>query len=408
MTRILALGGAGEMGRVAAEALAASDQVETVIIGDRDLELATKAAKAIGGKAKAQQLDITDEVSLRRALDDVDMVVNTVGPYDQFGVIVLDAAIRAGVKYVDICDDPTPTLDMLKLGERAEAAGVTALIGMGASPGVSNLLAAEAASKLSRVDELITGWNLDSARPSSNRKGVSAAVVHGMRQISEPIPVVRDGDLKYVDPLENVAIDYPGIGSGVGRVFGHPEPVTLHRAFPELQRSSNVALVDGVTTAAMRGLSWGIGRGALSVRRAASVAQKLESLMPHHPLAAIGPGSLPPLFALAKGKSGDRGAVICTALAQVPGLSMARITGIPLAVGALMLIDVDKPGVHSPETLLEPEPFFEQFGPHCLGWVKGAPMSVTTSSLNDDDQNQRQLNSALLTALCSPANADDA
>ncbi|MBW2087346.1 MAG: saccharopine dehydrogenase, partial [Deltaproteobacteria bacterium] len=53
---------------------------------------------------------------------------------------------EARCHYIDINDDWEPTLDMLKLDEEARQAGITAIIGMGASPGVSNLLAVKAMS----------------------------------------------------------------------------------------------------------------------------------------------------------------------------------------------------------------------------------------------------------------------
>ena len=47
---------------------------------------------------------------------------------------------------------------MLELDGQAREAGVPAVVGIGASPGVSNLPAATAASELDGVDEVITGW----------------------------------------------------------------------------------------------------------------------------------------------------------------------------------------------------------------------------------------------------------
>ena len=42
----------------------------------------------------------------------------------------------------------------------ARAAGITAVIGMGASPGITNLLACQAVRELDGVDELIAGFDL--------------------------------------------------------------------------------------------------------------------------------------------------------------------------------------------------------------------------------------------------------
>src|SRR5690606_15578076 len=96
------------------------------------------AARAFAAElgVEALGLDVTDGPALDAALRAADLVVNTVGPYFRFGPPILAAAIAAGCDYIDICDDPQPTIEMLELDARAKAAGVTALLGMGASPGV--------------------------------------------------------------------------------------------------------------------------------------------------------------------------------------------------------------------------------------------------------------------------------
>ncbi|GAD84581.1 hypothetical protein NCAST_25_00010, partial [Nocardia asteroides NBRC 15531] len=165
--RVLALGGAGEMGRVAARVLRGDSRVSALTIADRDESAARKVAAELG--ADALGLDVTDASALAAALRAADLVVNTVGPYFRFGPPILAAAIDARCDYIDICDDPQPTIEMLELDARAKAAGVTALLGMGASPGLANLLAVRAGAELDRVDDLVTGWNIHSAHPEPVR-----------------------------------------------------------------------------------------------------------------------------------------------------------------------------------------------------------------------------------------------
>jgi hypothetical protein len=124
------------------------------------LDEAQRVAAEIGPSALARRIDVTDTASLRKALADCDLLVSTVGPFFRFGVPVLQAAIDMGVSYADINDDWEPTCQMLELDEAASAAGITAVIGIGASPGISNMLAAVAARSLDEVFELHTGWPL--------------------------------------------------------------------------------------------------------------------------------------------------------------------------------------------------------------------------------------------------------
>ncbi|WP_336086691.1 saccharopine dehydrogenase family protein [Nocardia sp. SSK8] len=460
--RVLALGGAGEMGRVAARVLRADSGVGSLIIADRDERAAREVAADLD--AEARGLDVTDGPALARALRAADLVVNTVGPYFRFGPPILSAAIDAGCDYIDICDDPQPTLDMLELDARAKAAGVTALLGMGASPGIANLLALRAAAELDRVDDLVTGWNIHSAHPEPpiagqptagpasagssatgratarqaatsrtavgratasqpaagrtaigrtaigrtaigrtaigrTATGPTAAVVHGMRQISGDIPVTRNGIRTERPALERFRLDYPGLGTGEGRSFGHPEAITLPLAFPGLRAATSVVVGDRMTTAALRALRWTIDHRLLTLDRAASLAARVERLLPADPAKLIAAGGLPPLFAIATGLRDGAPATAATALCQVPGLSMAENTGVPLAVGALLLAADPKPGVHAPETLLDPDRFFTAFAPHCIGDPDPNAMTITTRSWSTPETNTAALSSALLTAL---------
>jgi len=60
--------------------------------------------------------------------------------------------LGAGVHYLDINDDWESTEAMLAMDAAARGRGVTAVIGMGASPGISNLLARHAMRRLDLVD----------------------------------------------------------------------------------------------------------------------------------------------------------------------------------------------------------------------------------------------------------------
>jgi saccharopine dehydrogenase-like NADP-dependent oxidoreductase len=329
-----------------------------------------------------------------------DMVVNTVGPFFRFGVPILKAAIEAQCKYVDICDDPEPTLEMLKLNEQAKAAGVTALIGTGASPGIANMLAVRAARELDTVDSIITGWNIDASHPEERHgSGVSAAVVHMMEQISGLIPVTRGGKLEYRRALEKIEIDYPGLHKFTSSSIGHPEAVTLHHAFPTLRDNTNVCVCDKFTTGLLNLVRRLINARVLKVETAASILDRAFSMVPSRPTDFLKPGSPPPLFAIASGtRNGQRGTA-ATALANGPGFTMAATTGVPLAVCTLLLANQDKPGVHVPETLIDPDDFFNVLAPHCIGNPRPETMTATTTSWMSPNENRKAFGVSFVTSL---------
>ncbi|MDQ3148729.1 MAG: saccharopine dehydrogenase NADP-binding domain-containing protein [Chloroflexota bacterium] len=100
--RVLALGGAGAMGRAALTAGAQLSAWTALTVADRDGDAARRVAAGLP-HAMGTEVDATDGVALRLLMRDVDIVVSTVGPYYRFGDKVLAAAIEASCHYVDIC-----------------------------------------------------------------------------------------------------------------------------------------------------------------------------------------------------------------------------------------------------------------------------------------------------------------
>jgi len=378
--RVLALGGPGFVGRHAVRALRALRPDATFVIADRDAEAAARFAAELGG-AESLGVDVTDRAGLDAALAGVDLVLNTVGPYFRFGVPILTACIDAGCAYVDVCDDPDPTVDMLDLDADARARGVTAVIGMGISPGVTNLLAVRAIDTLDTAPYVVTGWSLDAARPESVGRAPSAATVHGIEQLTGTIRVHRGGAPVDERPVRPVDIHYPNVdGARRGRptrcyTIGHPEPVTLPRVIPGIRESVNVMVTDRWTARAIRSLAWCVDRGLVSHDRAAWLAERAEgSGAPDHAAEAVlaelveGERGVPPVFAFVRGERDGRAMRVGATLTATPPGGMGGATGLPLAVGASLLLDgrVDAPGVHPPEAAIPVAPFFDRLARLCI------------------------------------------
>lgn len=377
--KVVALGGPGGVGRPAATLAAGFDFVEQLIVADRDGTAARGLAHELGAPVRAATIDVTDGDGLRRLLQDADVVLNTVGPSFRFGVPILQAAIDAGCHYLDVCDDWEPTLAMLDLHAEAEAAGVVAIIGLGASPGVSNLLARLAIDALDTCDTIYTGWDLSCAVPTAAGPTPSAATVHGLHQLSGTVRVWRDGIAVEERPVQATHLTLPGFGSGKVWTIGHPEAVTLPRTFPTLRTSLNVMHAPTTDVLGIRLLTALIDRSWVDLRQAATWAERLESTPPSPAQIRDGVRSgsrLPPLFALAEGSRDGTPAAACAAITAFPEGGMGAATGIPLAQGLRLLADgtVARPGVHTPEAVVPPQPFLDWLAP----WCGCAPGEVVT------------------------------
>ena len=406
--KVLALGGCGDMGRFAVQTALDFDFVDQIIIADIDKNSAEKFARQCGSKAGFAQIDVENKKGLLDLLSGTDVVLNTVGPYYRFGVQVLEACIESGCHYLDINDDWEPTLDMLELDERARQAGVSAIIGMGVSPGISNLLAVKAIGELDQVEDVYTGWSIADATTEPPEGGYSAemlkapdyqpsaAIIHGIHQFTGKIRVYRNGRFLDERPIKKKKIDYPALGSGTAWTIGHPEPVTLPRYYPDIQNSFNVFVAPRKNVSQIRFLSWLVNLRLLSVRRAAIMIEEDEIKKQGRKSDPLdwrydvpnGEVPLPPLFAFTRGFHDDQPAAVAATIQSTPPGKMGGITGIPLAVGLFLLATgkIARAGVFAPEAGVDPDTFFNELAPLCEPQMSGVnDLVLVTRSWEEAD-----------------------
>lgn len=387
--------GAGGMGRYAAMTAARLAGVSEVVIGDLSAAAAAETAAAIGGAARSEAVDVRDENALVSLFAGATAVLNTVGPFFRLGPPVLRAAIAARVHYLDINDDWESTEAMLALDGEARAAGITAVIGMGASPGISNLLACRAMGELDQVEEVIAGFDLDAAMPETRGDRPAAATVHGLHQLTGRIRVFEDSRFADVKPRRRVPFDYPGLGRRYGWTMGHPEAITFPRRFPDLRAARVVMTMAPLNRLGTSAICALIDAGLLSLDRAAAWVEQLEGVgkpvkTPADYIAEMvdsPQGRLPPLFAIARGRRGGKPATVAAAVRSAPARGMGGATGVPLAtaLGVVQPLLGRQCGVLPPEAIVEPAAFFDALAPLCSPPCNGADLAVLTRSWEQVD-----------------------
>jgi saccharopine dehydrogenase-like NADP-dependent oxidoreductase len=365
--------------------MAADPAVTSVVVADRDLARADEVVRRIGPAASAAEVDITDTAGLSALLAQADLVLNTVGPFYRFGRPVLEAAISAGVHYVDINDDWEPTIDMLTLDEEARAAGVIAVIGMGASPGVSNLLASAAAASLDDTESLYTGWPAGVGIPKVNSDDPpprsSAALEHWIHNLSMPIRIWRDGRYQEVDALEELTITYPGIGEGTVWTCGHPEPITLPRTFTGISECLNLMTSRPGLIDVARAVSADVRDGTMTVAEA-GVALLVAPGRRGPEAGERAP--FPDVWAVAEGRKDGRRTLVGVTTDVLPDGQMGEMTSIPLSICAAMIAsgEVTQPGVHAPEAVIEPYAFFDRMAKYAGDRADGQRLRITWLDLD--------------------------
>ena len=230
MAKVIVLGGCGAVGSVAAATLTRHDLFDEVVIGDLNMERARELAAGFGPKVSAVQVDASDADSIRAAITGCDVVLNCVGPFYKTVKTVLGVVLDEGINYVDVCDDVDVTVELFDWHERAKAAGISALIGMGNSPGATNLLAKFASEALLAETDSVGIFHAHGGEPVEG----AGVIGHRFHCMTIDIPMFLDGELQYVKYFEEDGIalrqefEFPILGAGVQLYpYPHPEQVTL-------------------------------------------------------------------------------------------------------------------------------------------------------------------------------------
>ena len=252
MSRLVILGGCGAVGSTAVRMLAVTDYFDEYVVADRDIEAARKLSSELGpDKVKALELNADDPASLREAIAGASVILNCVGPFYKYGPPILEAAIEAGIDYVDICDDMDATEIMLDMDGKAADAGISALVGMGSSPGMANLLVKfTAETLLDAVDSV----DIYHAHGGEDVEG-PAVIKHRFHSMEIDIPMFLDGEYVTVNLFEESGraleeeTDFRDVGTYPVYAYPHPETITLPKYIKGVKRVTNLGLVIPVTYA---------------------------------------------------------------------------------------------------------------------------------------------------------------
>ncbi len=387
---VLALGGCGDMGRMVVAILLESPKISLITIADKNYELAKTIVEMIGSdKLSAFEIDVNDSEKLFNLIASHDIVMNTVGPFYKFAKMILEACIKAKKPYIDICDDWKPTLDLLDMDEKAKTAGISAIIGIGASPGITNLLAVLACSKLDEVDELITAWGFsegkEGKRPRYYVTGkmlkkklgppperANAAVEHLLFETLEKIPTFKNGKIIEIDALtEAEPLQFPGFKDTYVCHIGHPETVTLPRII-KAKTISLVMFLGETATDLTREYRQKILEKKLTITEAAIVLDREFKNLIKRARMGRAPikeyiGMPPSLCVIATGTKDGKRKKVAIALGRNPYDEMAGLTGVPLAIATIMMIEgkIKGKGVLTPEESIDPDEFFDKLAPYC-------------------------------------------
>ena len=220
--KVMVLGGCGAMGRAIVRDLVENPEVGQIVVGDVDLGKARTFVKELrSDKVSAKKVDVTKHRDLVKVLQGVDVVANAT--WYEFNVEVMKACLKTHSHYLDLGGLYHVTKKQLKLDKAFKKAGITAILGIGASPGITNVLAGYGASKLDSVDEV----NIRTGAKGGGGFAYSAKTI--LDEVTMNPVIFENGAFKIVEPLSGK--EHYRLPSPVDEVDGvysiHSELATL-------------------------------------------------------------------------------------------------------------------------------------------------------------------------------------
>jgi len=370
--------------------LAPTDYYDEYMVADKDIEAARELSAELGpDKVKALELNADDPQSLKDAIAGADVVLNCVGPFYKYGPVILQAVIDAGKNYVDICDDMDATEIMLDMDAKAAGAGISALVGMGSSPGMANVLVKfTAETLLDKVDAV----DIYHAHGGEDVEG-PAVIKHRFHSMEIDIPMFLDGEYKTVRLFEESGkaleeeTEFRDVGTYPVYAYPHPETITLPKHIKGVKRVTNLGLVIPVEYANLIKEMVRLGltsdeplevQGQMVIPREFAVAfviSRRDGLLKEAGI-DFARGCLK---IVVKGEKDGEPSTFVFQMSS-SGMGMGEGTGIPAAMGAIMMGQgkITLKGAFPPEAAVNPMDMIQLAGEliKSSGKGEGAPIYI--------------------------------
>jgi len=203
------------------------------------------------GKKVARRASVDDPAALDRALDGAAAVINCAGPFATTAAPLVEAALRAGIPYVDVAAEIEANLDTFThFAERARAAGTLVVPAMAFFGGLGDLLVTTAMGDWAAADEAHVAYGLSGWHPTAGT--LAAGAVSARRRGGRRVRYTG-GRLEYHDDaLPTLRWPFPaplGAQPVIGG-FTMADVVTVpsHLAVPEVRTYMTAVAAAGLST----------------------------------------------------------------------------------------------------------------------------------------------------------------
>jgi saccharopine dehydrogenase (NAD+, L-lysine-forming) len=390
MGKVLIIG-AGGVGRVVANKVAQNTDVFTeIMLASRTKskcdDIAEDVKRRTGVSIQTAQVDADSVPELVKLFDEFrpEIVINVALPYQD--LTIMDACLECGVNYLDTANyEPKDEAHFeyswqWAYKDKFREAGLTAILGCGFDPGVTNVFTAYAAKH--HFDEIhyldIVDCNAgDHHKPFATNFNPEINI----REVTQKGKYYENGKWIETEPHEiHKPLTYPEIGPKESYVIYHEELESLVKNFPSIRRARFWMTFSDEYLTHLRVIQ------NIGMARIDEVEFNGQKIVPIQFLKAVlpNPGELGENYTgqtsigcrirgIKDGK--ERTYYIynnCSheaAYRETGAQGVSYTTGVPATIGAMLFLQCiwKKPGVFNVEEF-DPDPFMEQLNKQGLPW----------------------------------------
>ena len=363
--RVLVLGGAGAVCNETTRDLAEFSDFGEIVVADYNMEAAQALVNEIGDqRLTALHFDAEDYDAMLKLFPGFDVVVNGL-PW-KYDLPVTKACVAVGVNGLDVSTEE----DQWDYDLEAKEKDILFIPGVGATPGITNVMARSGADQMDQVDEVKI--NFAAFRCPAPAPGLLITFLWEFHPETEERTYYKDGEFIWVGPFEGLQmVNFPGqIGEQEVCYIPHPETRTM----PKSLGAKAVSVKGCFPPHAMRLAKAMLESGLYSEEPITVKGVETTSFeMMHEILLELPETKQTPLWAYGLvvdviGKRDGRDITI-RFWSQHPPMeewggkaAYYKNIAIPLSIGAQMIArgDIQAKGVLPPESVLDPGIFFAE------------------------------------------------
>ena len=363
--KALELGGAGAVCSETTRDLAQYSKFDEIVIAEYNLDAADDLIQEIGDpRLKTVKFDANDYDSMLKLFPEYDVVINGL-PW-KYDLAVTKACVEVGVNGLDVSTEE----EQWDYDAKAVEKDIVFIPGVGATPGITNAMAKQAADQMDEVDDIQI--NFAAFRCPAPAPGLLITFLWEFHPKTEGRVYYEDGEFHWVGPFVGLKdVDFKGeIGVQEVCYIPHPETRTMPKSLGAKKVSVQGCFPPQAMNLAKTLLEWGLyDEEPFSFK-----GVEMNPLEIMHELLLRSPrtketdiwayGLVVEVF----GKKDNKDLKIKLWSEHPPmnewggKAAYYKNIAIPLSIGAQMIVrgDVKARGVVPPESAIDPQIFFKE------------------------------------------------